>query len=55
MNILHILKNEPDTVVNAIIEEHRLEHDVTVIDLRQIKDYEAVVDLIADSDKVISW
>jgi hypothetical protein len=55
MNILHILKTEPDMAVSAIIEAHRLEHDVTVIDLRQIKDYGAVVDLIADYDKVISW
>jgi hypothetical protein len=30
-------------------------NDVTVVDIRQNKDYNQIVDLIFSSDKVISW
>jgi hypothetical protein len=37
------------------MEVHKKSNDVTVVDVRQNKDYGKIVDLIFSSDKVISW
>ncbi len=55
MNILYILKRDPDTTLNEILSEHKKAHDVTVVDLRNEKDHGKVVDLIASHEKIISW
>jgi len=55
MNILHILKKEPEKSVKTIIQEHAKYHDATVITLHKDKDYNAIVDLIEKADKIISW
>ena len=55
MKVLYILKNNADETVQSIINEHRKEHAVTVIDIRSEKDYARIVNQIRDADKVISW
>lgn len=55
MKILFLAKGELDETADAMVREHSKEHEVTVIDLRQDKDYGKIVGLIAGSDKVISW
>ena len=55
MNILYILKQEPDGTLTKIMDEHKKDQEVTVVDLRENKDYDQIVDLIASTDKVISW
>lgn len=55
MKVLYILKQEPDETLKTVMEEHKKAGDVTVVDLRKDKDYDRIVDLIAESDKVISW
>ncbi len=55
MKILYILKQEPDATLKKIMEAHKKGNDVTVVDLKQNKDYARIVDLVFSSDKVISW
>jgi hypothetical protein len=55
VRILHILKTEPEESVKKIIEEHKKDNDVEVIDIRINNDYYQIIKLIEWSDKVISW
>lgn len=55
MKILYLIKREPDGTAKKIMEEHKKEHTVTVVDMRTDKDYARIVDLIESHDKVISW
>jgi hypothetical protein len=55
MNILHLLTKKPNGLVEKIIEEHKKTFAVTVIDLRENKEYDKIVESIATADKVISW
>lgn len=55
MRVLHILKSEPEESIKKIIEEHKKDNDVKVIDMRDNKDYALIVEFIEWSDKVISW
>jgi hypothetical protein len=55
MKILHIVKQEPDETVRKIIEEHSKNGVVTVIDLRQDKDYARIIGLVEASDAVLCW
>lgn len=55
MKILHILKQDPDEAVRKIIDEHLKNGVVTVIDLRQDKDYARIIGLVEASDAVFCW
>jgi len=55
MKILYIIKEDPDSTLNTLIEENRKSHDVTVIDLRAHNGYGDVVDQIFDCDRLITW
>lgn len=55
MKILYILRQEPDATGKIILGEHEKTDEVAVIDIREEHDYARVVDLIASSDRVISW
>ncbi|MEE9524119.1 MAG: hypothetical protein V3V59_05130 [Thermodesulfovibrionales bacterium] len=55
MNILYLLKLEPDKTLSDIIEQHKKENEVQIVDIRKEKNYAQIVDLIAECDKVISW
>ncbi len=55
MKILYIVKNDLDGTAGKILAAHRASHQVTVFDIREDKDYRRLMDLIASSDKVISW
>jgi len=56
MKILYIVKQkESDDTVKKLIEEHKKSNEVTVININENKKYDQIVDLIASSDKVISW
>jgi hypothetical protein len=55
MKILYLLKQEPNATLQSIVEEHKKEHEVQIVDIRNEKDYARIVDLIAGCDKVISW
>jgi hypothetical protein len=55
LKILYLMKQEPDETITEVMTEHKKTHQVTVVDLKEEKDYDRIVDLIAESDKVISW
>lgn len=55
MKILYILKQEPDDTAREFIAEHRKTEEVIIKDIREDKDYDRIIDLIASSDKVVSW
>jgi len=55
MKILYIQKQDFDATIRKIMEVHKKANDVTVVNLKENKDYSQIVDLIFSSDKVISW
>jgi hypothetical protein len=55
MKILYMQKQDLNATGKKILEVHKKNNDVTVVDVRQDKDYDRMVDLIFSSDKVISW
>lgn len=55
MKILHIVKQDLDATAKKIVEMHKKGNDVTVVNLKENKDYAQIVDLIFSSDKVLSW
>ncbi|MCI0469946.1 MAG: hypothetical protein L0Y62_07805 [Nitrospirae bacterium] len=55
MKILYILRRDADNTLNELISVHKEDNDVMVVDIRRDKEYDKIIDLIAESDKVISW
>lgn len=56
MKLLHILKSEPDGNTKRLIEILSEEEDSTFFPLYEGKvDYDKLLDLIFDHDRVISW
>jgi hypothetical protein len=55
MKILYIQKQELDATAKKIMEVHKKGNDVTIVNIRENKNYNQIVDLIFSSDKVISW
>lgn len=55
MKIVYILKQEPDQTVQAIIDETSGQADVTVVRLTKYRDYDSLVDLIENCDRVVTW
>ena len=54
MKILYLLKQDPEETLKQIMEEHKKANEVSVIDLRENKKYDEIIDTIFSSDKVIS-
>ncbi len=55
MKILYLLRQDMDETGLEVLANHRQAHEVTVIDIREIRDYGSIVDAIESHDKVISW
>ncbi|WP_455222756.1 hypothetical protein [Kaarinaea lacus] len=56
MKITHIINRMPAKNVLDLIEEQRKSHDVEVINIdAENLDYDAIIDRVISSDKVISW
>ena len=55
MKVLEILKSEPSDTVSKMIAVHEADNEVSVVKLYESADYDALVDAIFASDKVISW
>ena len=56
MKLLHILNDGPGELSTRIIEAQSPDNEVEVIDLsREDPSYDAVIDAIFSSDKVVSW
>ena len=56
MKILHILNDGPSSLSTKITGAQSRDHEVKIVDLsRKEMSYEAIIDAIVSSDKVISW
>lgn len=56
MKILHILNDGPTGLSIKVIEIQSKDNEVKVIDLsKKLMSYEAIIDEIFSSDKVVSW
>ena len=56
MKILHILKSEPDDNTRVLIDIMSGDNDAVLYPLyEEDTDYERMLDLVFDSDQVISW
>jgi hypothetical protein len=56
MKMLHILKSEPDDVTQTLMGILSEENETTTFALYEGNpDYEELVDLIFESDKVVTW
>lgn len=55
MKVLYLIKQDLDETAKKIMDEHKKEHEVTIVDVRGNRNYDRIIDLIALSDKVISW
>jgi len=55
MKILYLAKQDLNATAKKMVEVHKKGNDVTIVDIRQNKNYDQIVDLIFSSDKVISW
>jgi hypothetical protein len=49
------MKRDSDETARTLMDAQREKHEVSVIDLRCEKDYLAIMDVIRQSDAVISW
>ena len=55
MNILCLMRKDPDATISGILDAQKREHTVTVVDIRREQDYGRIVELIVSSNSVISW
>ncbi len=56
MKILHVLKSEPDAVIKKVMEPVSKDHEARQFEMYQGDvDYDKLVELIFEHDKVICW
>jgi hypothetical protein len=55
MKVLYLIRGETAGTLKDLMDEHRKNNGITVVDLRADKDYDRIVELIEQNDKVISW
>ncbi len=55
MDILYLVKQDPDETLRKILDVQMKEHRITVVDLRTQRDYGAIIDLIAANDRIVAW
>ncbi len=55
MKILYLVRSEGGDTLDAFIREHRKEHEVTVLRIGEVQDYDGLIDQVFAADKVISW
>ena len=55
MKILYLQKQAFDATTQKIMDVHKKGNDLTIVNIKENKNYDQIVDLIFTSDKVISW
>jgi hypothetical protein len=56
MKLLHVLKSEPDEVIKTLMQASSEGNDVQQFELfAKDVDYDKLVELIFENDKIISW
>lgn len=54
MKLLYILKKEPSSSFKHMIDSHKEKAEVTIIDMRENKNYEKIIDQVFSNDKIIT-
>lgn len=55
MKIVYILKQDVEGTLKELMDGHRENNEVSVIDLRECKEYDRIIDLVMTGDRVICW
>ncbi len=55
MKILYVLHSDRDETLDRIVAEQVKLHELVFFDLGQESDYQRLVQLIEESDRVIAW
>ena len=55
MKLLYIVKQDVDDTARKLIDTHRENADVAIIELNENKNYADIVRQVFDSDQVICW
>ena len=55
MKLLYILKKETTPKLDKMIASHKNKAEVTIIDMRENKDYETIIDKVFENNKIITW
>ena len=56
MKIIHIVNRDTGKYILDLINEQRKVHDVETINIdEEAQDYDAIIDQVLSSDRVISW
>jgi hypothetical protein len=55
MQVLYLISGQTAGTLKDLMEEHGKDNGITVVDLRAENDYGRIVELIEQSDRVISW
>jgi hypothetical protein len=55
MKILYLVKQDLDATGKKLLELHKQSNGVTLVDIRENKNYDQIVDLIFSNERVISW
>ena len=55
MKLLYILKSEVTETLSNMLANHKKSADVTVIYMRENKNYQEIIKQVFANDKVITW
>ncbi|MDT8386029.1 MAG: hypothetical protein RQ736_00840 [Thiogranum sp.] len=55
MKVLYIIKQDIDATGQALIAQHQEHAEVSVVDIREHKNYDTLVEQVFRSDRVICW
>jgi hypothetical protein len=55
VKLLYLLGRDPDETLREMIGEQQKEHELSVVDVRKEGDFDRLVELIENNDRVISW
>ena len=55
MKLLYIVKSEATETLSSMMESHKKDAEVTVINLRENKKYREIIQQVFANDKVITW
>jgi len=55
MKVLYILTKDLDETEKIILDEHKKYAEIKMIDLRKEKNYDKIISLVEEVDKIITW
>ena len=55
MKLLYIVKSEVTETLNNMLDNHKKNAELTVIHLRENKNYKVIIQQVFSNDKIITW